>query len=70
MARLTVDDDFSHGLSLAHGIASGTDVASSIGNGDSTELQTFQCKKRNKEQQNGNVIKYLQLAIVDKDCWR
>ena len=39
MGRLTVDDDFSHGFSLADGIASRADVASSIGNGDSAELQ-------------------------------
>jgi formate dehydrogenase assembly factor FdhD len=38
MGRLTVDDDFSHGFSLTDGIASRADVASSIRNGDSTEL--------------------------------
>jgi hypothetical protein len=46
MVGLTVDDDFSHSFSLAHRIASRADVAPSIGNGDSTELQKFQGRKR------------------------
>ena len=70
MVGLTVDDDFSHSFSLAHGIASRADVAPSIGNGDSTELQTFQGKKDSKKNSDTNLrIYYLQLTIIDKNCW-